>query len=178
MNHLATSGASPRTARQDRVPAGVAGSRTMAANDESRIARFKKFFQDAASKFHLPSSVLAAIASRESRGGSILSRNGTGDHGNGYGLMQIDRRSHTWRGGPYSQDNVSQGAEILASNRDKLSAQHPNWSKEQILKAAISAYNKGFRGLGDPSSTDRGTTGGDYANDVIARAQYFAAHGF
>jgi hypothetical protein len=36
----------------------------------------------------------AGIASRESRCGSALASDGTGDGGNGYGWMQVDRRSH------------------------------------------------------------------------------------
>jgi hypothetical protein len=46
------------------------------------------------------------------------------------------------------------------------------------MKGAISAYNRGTRGLNDPNTTDSRTTGHDYANDVIARAQYYKERGF
>ena len=62
--------------------------------------------------------------------------------------------------------------------RARVAAEHPGWTLEQVLKAAVSAYNKGFVELDDPDRTDRGTTGGDYANDVIARARFYAERGF
>jgi hypothetical protein len=144
---LPTSGASAQTVRQDRAPAGVAGSRQLARNDEARVARFRETFQQVGAQHGLAPAILAAIASRGSRGGSALDRNGCGDFGNGHGLMQVDRRDHRLEGGPFS-------------------------------KAALSAYNRGASRINNPATSDNGTTGRDYANDVIARAQYYHSRGF
>ena len=176
--NLPTTGASARTARQDRAPAGVEGSRTMARNDEQHVGHFQKEFRAAGARHNIDPSILAAIASRESRGGNALDRNGAGDGGNGHGLMQVDRRYHTPAGGPFSAAHINQAAGILGGFRDQLARENPSWTPEQVMKGAISAYNRGTRGLNDPNTTDSRTTGHDYANDVIARAQYYKERGF
>jgi soluble lytic murein transglycosylase-like protein len=64
--------------------------------------------------------LLCAIMERESGSGIYLTPpgpGGTGDSGNGFGLMQIDRRSHAqWLNANNWQDpetNITYGAEIL-----------------------------------------------------------------
>ncbi|MEW5847769.1 MAG: LysM peptidoglycan-binding domain-containing protein [Myxococcota bacterium] len=175
---MPTTGASARTARQDRVPPGVEGSRRMARNDESRLQRYREDFQAAGRRHNIDPSILAAIASRESRGGAALDRRGLGDNGNGFGLMQVDKRFHRPAGGPYSRAHIEQAAGILAGFRDQIARERPNWTPQQVMKAAISAYNTGNDRWRDPNNTDSTTTGRDYANDVIARARYFRERGF
>ncbi|HEX7956020.1 MAG TPA: LysM peptidoglycan-binding domain-containing protein, partial [Pyrinomonadaceae bacterium] len=81
------SGASERTARQDRLTVtGVAASRRMAATDARMVLPYMSKFDEAARAHGLPPALLAGIASRESRGGAILARDGTGDNGHGFGL--------------------------------------------------------------------------------------------
>src|SRR4030095_2284356 len=71
-------GASDKTARQDKLPqrgiTGVQASEAMAETDRTRVIRHKAKFQEAARKFNLPPALLAAIASRECRGGNILKK--------------------------------------------------------------------------------------------------------
>jgi soluble lytic murein transglycosylase-like protein len=150
----------------------------MAATDERRVARYQEDFRDAGARHGIDPAFLAAIASRESRGGNVLDANGCGDGGNGFGLMQVDRRYHQTQGGPFSREHINQAAGILAGFRDDLAARHPDWTRDQVMTASLSAYNRGTRNMDDPGNTDRGTTGGDYANDVIARAQYYKERGF
>jgi murein DD-endopeptidase MepM/ murein hydrolase activator NlpD len=118
-------GASDATARQDDLPergiTGVKASHTMAETDQRRVMRYKDRLQEAARRFNLPPALLAAIASRESRGGSVL-RNGYGDNGHGFGLMQVDDRNPfavITTGGPFGQPHINQATGIL---RDKLEA--------------------------------------------------------
>ena len=88
--------------------------------------------------------------------------------------MQVDRRSHrvVTTGGPAGQAHINQATGIL---RDKVNAcerDFPSLSSSGQLQTAVSRYNGG-RGFAAPNS-DQGTTGGDYMNDVWARAMYYA----
>jgi len=104
-------GASAETARQDRLPPGVASSHKMARTDLPKMKKYADEFAAAGKKYGLPPALLAAIASRESRGGSALDSRGFGDHGNGFGLMQVDKNAHSnLRGGPFSQAHIDQAA--------------------------------------------------------------------
>ena len=171
-------GASDGTAKQDKLPqggiTGVKASETMAETDRKRVMQHKAKFEAAAGKFDLPPALLAAIASRESRGGNIL-KNGFGDHGRGFGIMQVDIGNPfpvVQDGGPAGQPHINQATAIL---KDKLAAvkrRFPDLSGVEQLQAAVSRYNGGA-GLPPPDS-DKGTTGGDYMNDVWARARFYA----
>jgi Bacterial SH3 domain/Peptidase family M23 len=167
-------GASDRTARQDGLRGGVSASETMAATDRARVMRFKQLFVVAASENGLPPALLAAIASRESRGGSALDEDGLGDNGHGYGLMQIDDRSFRadTSDGPFGQAHISQASDIFKAKLSRVEDAFPSLADSAQLQTAISRYNGG-RGLAAPDS-DTGTTGGDYSNDVWARARFYA----
>jgi hypothetical protein len=75
-------GASDQTARQDGLPdlgiTSVRASERMANTDRQRVMRHKEKFMIAAQDARLPPALLAAIASRESRGGNLLDHNGEG----------------------------------------------------------------------------------------------------
>jgi hypothetical protein len=178
LNQYRPTGASDRTARQDGLPqigiTGVAASERMAATDRLRVMRHKAKFIIAAQTFHLPPALLAAIASRESRGGNVLDSNGEGDRGNGFGMMQVDRRSHSVvrTGGPFGQPHINQATGILKDKLRSAGNRFPDLSDVEKLELAVSTYNGGS-GLRPPNS-DRRTTGGDYMNDVWARAKLYA----
>jgi len=124
----------------------------------------------------VPPALLAAIASRESRAGSALDSRGFGDHGNGFGLMQVDKRYHSPKGGPFSAGHIDQAAGILKSYLNQVKANHPSWPPEQQLRGAVAAYNSGVSNVRTIKNMDVGTTGNDYSNDVWARAQELAPH--
>merc|ERR1711934_1292816 len=70
---------------------GVAGSNSEARHDLTELNKRKSCYDQAADENCVQASVIAAIASRETRGGSLLySTNGYGDHGHGWGIMQCD----------------------------------------------------------------------------------------
>jgi len=171
-------GASDKTARQDKLPqrgiTGVQASEAMAETDRTRVIRHKAKFQEAARKFNLPPALLAAIASRESRGGNIL-KNGFGDNGHGFGLMQVDDRNPfpvAKEGGPAGQPHIDQATGILRDKLTAVKAKFPDLSDVEQLQTAVSRYNGG---LGKPApDSDEGTTGADYMNDVWARARFYA----
>jgi len=134
----------------------------------ARIRGLMGYFSEASIRYGVPLSLLLAIASRESRMGLALSTDGTGDHGNGIGIMQIDKRHHpdfTTSHNPLDhQSNIAYGAQYLASLIEEFNGN---------TRRAVAAYNGGpskvrsavWAGL----SPDSVTTGGNYAADVLGR---------
>jgi peptidoglycan hydrolase-like protein with peptidoglycan-binding domain len=124
----------------------------------------------------LPRGLLVAIASRETN-----CRNIVGDGGHGRGVFQIDDRFHAdWlrehgaaaRGAvPSVADGAAYAAQLLSANYAFGRAKGLRGKK--LLKFAVSAYNAGaggaWRALQATGDPDAGTTGGDYAADVLAR---------
>ena len=173
-------GASFVTARQDGLAqkgiVGVKASQRMAETDARNVLAHKEKLVTAARQFALPPALLAAIASRESRGGAVL-KGGFGDGGNGFGLMQVDKRSHNLEGlpDPSSLAHIMQAAGILETFRAQVARRHPDWPDERQLQGGVAAYNAGVGTVQTLEGMDKGTTGDDYSNDVWARARFFAA---
>lgn len=172
-------GASDGTAKQDKLPqrgvTGIQASEAMAQTDRNRVMKHKAQFEEAARKFNAPPALLAAIASRESRGGAVLDSRGFGDRGRGFGLMQVDIGNPfpvEQDGGPGGQPHINQATSILKDKLQTAKKKFPDLSDVEQLQAAVSRYNGGA-GLAPPNS-DKGTTGGDYMNDVWARARFYA----
>lgn len=46
------------------------------------------------------------------------------------------------------------------------------------FSGALAAYNMGAGSISSYEQVDAKTTGEDYSNDVVARAQYFKKHGY
>ena len=173
-----TAGAADGTARQDKLPQkgvrGVAASNAMADLDRKRVMAHKAKFIEAGARFGLPPALLAAIASRESRGGAAL-KNGFGDGGHGFGLMQVDDRNPfgvVKEGGPAGLPHIIQASGILRDKLKAVRAKFPTLPPVRQLQTAVSRYNGGS-GKPFPDS-DRGTTGGDYMSDTWARARHYA----
>ncbi|XP_078700603.1 uncharacterized protein LOC144927183 isoform X1 [Branchiostoma floridae x Branchiostoma belcheri] len=176
-----TTGASERTARQDENAKhliGVPASQQLARNDLSRLNNYKSQIDEAATDKNMDPAIIAAIISRESRAGNVLDANGWGDHGNGFGLMQVDRRYHTPVGEPYSTEHMKQATQILIDTINCVKDEHSDWTAEMALKGGISGYNAGCDNVQTYEGMDVGTTFDDYANDVVARAQWLRGQGF
>ncbi|WP_199295850.1 transglycosylase SLT domain-containing protein [Trichocoleus sp. FACHB-591] len=172
-----TTGASADTASQDGLSAGIAASQQMAKTDLGRVMAIADRFRKVGDKFNLPPALLAAIASRESRCGNALDQ-GFGDGGNAFGIMQIDKRFHDIPidNDPVSTAHIEQATQILVGFLQQVAANHPTWEDEYLLKGAAAAYNSGVSNIQTKSGMDTGTTGNDYGSDVMARAQFYAAH--
>lgn len=174
-------GASDATASQDGLSGGVEASRTMAETDAPEVLRFTDRFEVAGAEFDVPPALLAGIASRESRGGAALDENGEGDGGAGVGIMQVDQTVRPPEevvdpGDDFaSQGHINQATEILRGFIDQAADAYPGQSAAVQLQAGVAAYNTGASAFeGGPDEIDVTTTGEDYSNDVIARAQYYA----
>ncbi|XP_041051455.1 lysozyme g-like 1 [Carcharodon carcharias] len=175
---IETTGASEITAKQDKLTEkGVDTSHKMMATDLERVNKYKALINKVATANEVDPAIIGAIISRESRGGNVLI-NGWDKHGNGFGLMQVDRRYHDVVGAWDSEEHLSQGTQILTGMIKGIAKTFREWSKEQQLKGGISAYNAGTKNVQTYSRMDIGTTGDDYANDVVARAQWLKEHGY
>lgn len=174
----APSGASRVTADQDRLPfAGRRASEAMAQTDMSHVMRFRSRFDAVGVRLSIPPALLAGIASRETRGGQLLDAQGFGDHGNAFGIMQVDKRHHQIVGtsDPGSEAHIEQATRILADFAAVIAQHHQDWPAIRRLQGAVAAYNVGPDNVRTLDGMDRGTTGDDYSNDVWARALFYAA---
>ncbi len=185
INSIQTTGASNHTAGQDGLDgkglSGVEVSQTMAKTDLERVTKYKDLFVKIGKEQGVPASILAAIASRETRGREVI-----GDHGNGFGIIQVDKRYHPEKvakieakqGLARVEESIRQGAIILKDYIGQIKAKFPNWTPAQQLKGALAAYNAGVSTVQTLEGMDKGTTGDDYSGDVIARAQFMDKNGF
>jgi len=174
-----TTGASAHTAHQDHLPPGVDSSHTMAHTYLPRVLQIVDVLRQVGAALDVPPAVIAALASRESRCGAVLDAQGFGDHGQAFGILQVDKRFHTLRGvdqGPGSRAHLEQAVGIFVAFRDQVHAKHPAWEDEFLLKGAAVAYNSGVGNVQTKEGMDQGTTGDDYGSDVMARAQFYVRH--
>uniref|UniRef100_A0A8C0G3Q3 Lysozyme g n=1 Tax=Chelonoidis abingdonii TaxID=106734 RepID=A0A8C0G3Q3_CHEAB len=178
INKVDTTGASCRTAKAEGLfYCGVRASTTIAAKDLPAMNKYKTIIKNAGRKRCVDPAVIAGIISRESHAGKAL-KDGWGDRGNGFGLMQVDKRYHKLIGPWYSEAHLLQGTGILVSMIKRIQKKFPRWTKNQQLKGGISAYNAGPRNVQTYNEMDIGTTGNDYANDVVARARFYKRNGY
>lgn len=181
--NVPTNGASAVTTGQDGLPAGIASSQKMAQTDLSRVKAIADVLCTAANKFGVPAALIAALASRESRCGNVL-KQGWGDHGNAFGILQVDKRFHTPEGTvdstgkptPTSLEHIEQATGIFVEYLDQVEKKHAGWEDEFFLKGAVVAYNAGVSTVQTKNGMDIGTTGNDYGSDVIARAKFYLNH--
>ncbi|KAM6381933.1 lysozyme g-like [Alca torda] len=156
---------------------GVKASQKIAEVDLEAMDKYKPLIKKVGEKLCVEPALIAGIISRESHAGKIL-KDGWGDNGNGFGLMQVDKRSHRPVGKWNSEAHIMQGTNILISMIKKIQNKFPSWTRDQQLKGGISAYNAGPRNVQTYDRMDIGTTHDDYSNDVVARAQYYKKHGY
>ncbi|XP_077199613.1 lysozyme g-like [Paroedura picta] len=173
-----TTGAGLRTAKAEGLKSGgVQASAIIAEKDLRNMNKYKTKIAAVSRRTGIEEAVIAGIISRESHAGAIL-KNGWGDHGNGFGLMQVDKRFHKVTGAWDSEAHITQATQILCTMINDIAKKFPQWTKAQQLKGGISAYNAGIRNVQTYERMDIGTTGNDYANDVTARAQFYKKHGY
>ncbi|GAA6091563.1 lysozyme g-like isoform X1 [Tachysurus ichikawai] len=178
---ISTTGASPQTASQDNhTISNVAASHKMAEVDLKRMNQYKGIIMKVARAKKMDPAVIAGIISRETRAGSSGSGlvDGWGDHGNAFGLMQVDKRYHRPEGAWNSEDHFAQATDILITFIKAIQQKFPDWSKNDQFKGGIAAYNAGPGNVCSLEGMDMQTTGKDYANDVVARAQWFKCNGY
>lgn len=128
----------------------------------------------AASAHSLSFAYVLAVASRETD-----IRHIRGDGGHGYGVMQLDDRSHIiphdWETNP--AEIVGTCCQELRRDLDWAAKTWPDFTDRQHLKIAAAAYNSGphnaARGVAE-GDADAHDTGHDYGADVLNRMDVFA----
>lgn len=180
LHQIPTTGCSATTGRQDGQNfSGIIGSEKLAETDLKRMQALKPMIQSVSRRTGIDAALIAGIISRESRAGNALDSKGYGDHGNAFGVMQVDKRWHTPRGGPNSEEHISQATGILCSMFTAIQSKFPQWTTNQHMKGALAAYNMGPDNVNaNFDDIDSRTTGKDYSNDVVARAKFYNRHGY
>jgi Peptidase family M23/Bacterial SH3 domain/Transglycosylase SLT domain len=182
--NVPTNGASTVTASQDGLPPGIASSEKMAQTDLDRVKAITNVLCTAANKFGVPTALIAALASRESRCGNVLTPQGWGDNDNAFGILQVDKRFHapegtvdsTGKPTPASLEHTEQATGIFVEYLNQIEKDHTGWEDEFLLKGAVVAYNAGVSTVQTKNGMDIGTTGDDFGSDVIARAKFYLNH--
>lgn len=181
LNKVQTSGMSKQTAGNlsnsgHLIYSGVDASRKFAEFDFDRVMALKSVFEPVGNSLGISPALLAAIASRESRCGKLLDKNGFGDGGHAFGIMQIDVTKNTSViiGDPASESHILQAAHKIKSNLWQVSKDHPLWSLASQWRGAIAAYNCGPGNIKTIEHMDEGTTHNDYSADVWERARFYA----
>jgi hypothetical protein len=132
--------------------------------------------QAASLHYHVPTSLILAVALRETH-----VQNKIGDNGHGHGIMQIDSQNREWLAthdnGLNPKSNVFEGASKL--HHDYQHFLGKGLSPKLALRAGVAAFNGGVRGaqkgLDESGDPDKHTTGHDYSGDVLHHAVIFAA---
>lgn len=157
---------------------GVEASEILAARDREEMKKYKDDIISVGKILKVHPALIAAIISRQSRAGIQLKPNGFGQSDpNCFGLMQISRHYHAVKGNPCSRDHLDQGVTFFIQLIKTMQRTKKDWSKEQQLKGALACYIAGEERvipLERYEDVDSVTPYGDFANDVIARAQWFA----
>ncbi|XP_059150618.1 glycine, glutamate and proline-rich protein-like [Physella acuta] len=162
---------------------GVAGSNAEVQHDLPALNNHRSCYQQSADTNCIQASVIAALASRESRGGSLLvSTGGWGDNHHAWGILQCDVAnsglpctSVPWDSCAHIEMMVHR---LLVPYINQVKAKHPDWSQHQALQGGVAAYNFGVSNVQSWGGLDIGSTGNDYSNDVIARAKWLKANGW
>nr|XP_020483470.1 uncharacterized protein LOC109978441 isoform X2 [Labrus bergylta] len=172
-----------QTVRVNRLSkTGVEASEELADRDLTEMEKYKEDILFVGKQRGVHPALIAAIISRQSQAGTSLSQTGYGtfDH-DCFGLMQINKLYHKLdeRTGPFSREHLDQGAAYLRLLIDTM-RKNTGWTAEQNLKGAVACYIAGPEkviGL-KYDEVDSVTPNNDFANDVIARAQWYAKNHF
>ncbi|XP_004079616.1 uncharacterized protein LOC101156609 isoform X1 [Oryzias latipes] len=187
LEEMRTTGVSAVTAtannltREGDLVLGVEGSEILAKKDLKPMSKYRNQIMNVGRKLRLHPALIAAMISKQSNAGQQLKPDGHGMHdANSYGLMQINRKFHAVKGEPFSEDHIDEGSTYLIHLIKTVTNWRPDWSREQHLKGALVCYMVGLEKekLNYDGELDQQTPTRDFANDVIARAQFYAENGF
>ncbi|XP_037614891.1 uncharacterized protein LOC119481763 isoform X3 [Sebastes umbrosus] len=182
ISRVETTRASEKTAMVNQLSCrGVEASNRLAERDLKKMLDYKDTIISQGQSLGVAPALIAAIISRQSHAGTLLKVDGFGQSDNNcFGLMQINKNYHAVKGTAFSKEHVDEGVTIFIQQVKTMRRDKKNWNKEQQLKGALACYIAGddrVRHLAY-EDLDSVTPNEDFANDVVARAQWFAHNGF
>lgn len=153
------------------------------------LKKYEGTVRKVSKQYDIPPAVIAGIGSRESHWGLALTPPtpaGTGDHGHGRGLMQVDDRWHKdfIASGKWSDphENIIYGGAVLKTCMDYMRKRGNLSNKMILIRGGVAGYNCGPRRVLEAyqagQDLDYYTTGRDYSRDVLNRSGWFQLHGF
>lgn len=182
IDQMDTSGASESTANINKLTSrGKDASSELAENDHKEMFKYKESIRKVGNNLQIHPALIAGIISRQSRAGTKINSRGYGQtDSNCYGLMQINKAYHAVKGGAFSEEHLDQGTTFLVQLIKTMKRTQPQWTNEQQLKGALACYISGEERVIPLAyeDVDSVTPNGDFASDVIARAQWFAENVF
>jgi hypothetical protein len=143
---------------------------------------FKAMAEDLGPEHDIPPALVLALMSRETEFGmsAALDKDGWGDGGNAFGVLQVDKGSEKPVGTDdiFSKEHVNQALGIFEKKRAEVKKAHKDWSEEEILAGTICAYNAGTKNIKtspkkDWRALDDNGKIKDYSADVWAQAAYY-----
>uniref|UniRef100_A0A8C7XKQ6 Lysozyme g n=1 Tax=Oryzias sinensis TaxID=183150 RepID=A0A8C7XKQ6_9TELE len=171
LEEMRTTGVSAATATANNLThlvLGVEGSEMLAKKDLKPMSKYRNQIMNVGRKLRLHPALIAAMISKQSNAGQQLKPDGHGMHdANSYGLMQVGvvTVSRLHLPDPPHQD------------RDQLEGPA---AEAPLCPGALVCYMVGLEKekLEHDGELDQQTPTQDFANDVIARAQFYAQNGF
>ena len=159
----------------------------LAAANRAKAEKYQELARQIGERNNLPPAMVLAWMNRESSFGDYLRSDGYSKFdGQGYGVFQVDKNSHTPTGGPFSQAHTDQAMGIYKDFLGGVQRQHPDWTPGEQMAGALVEYNSGNGNArtrpSDPASwarLDDGTASkvdpkGDYSRDIVGEAQWYA----
>ncbi|XP_025083605.1 glycine, glutamate and proline-rich protein-like isoform X2 [Pomacea canaliculata] len=163
-------------------PTGVSASQAAVNARIKELESLRSCYDQAADKYCIQASVIGALASRESDGGASLTPDGYGDSRKAWGVLQCDlskSKLPCLDCGPRTCCHIDMMVgKVLIPFIKEVSTKFRGWSAEQKIQGGVAAYNFGVTNVRSWEGLDKGTTGNDYSNDVMARAQRLQALGW
>jgi type VI secretion system secreted protein VgrG len=173
----------PNAALAKMSPGGnTAESRKTAAARKKLAEKYQGLATALGKKYGVPPALVLGMMSRESGFGEFLRPDGYSKFdGQGYGLLQVDKRYHTPTGDPFGMGAGDQAMGVYKDTLASVQKAHPSWTPEQQMAGALVGYNAGAGNVATRpadaagwAAMDRGTTGNDYSRDIWAQSQWYA----
>ncbi|XP_065321038.1 lysozyme g-like [Gordionus sp. m RMFG-2023] len=123
-------------------------------------------------------ALIAALISKQSRGGRDLDSSGYGVFTKNYGLLQINPKNYGITGGPTSLEHLRQGVKMMNENLNTvLIGDKSGMTKEEIIKATLALWGEGQKNGKRKREVKvkdllKSRENKVFANDVIIRTLY------
>ncbi|XP_057596430.1 lysozyme g-like protein 2 [Hippopotamus amphibius kiboko] len=154
------------------IACGIRGSEMFAEMDLKALKSYQILIKDVGLRYCVDPTLIAAIISRESHGGTVL-QDGWDHKGLKFGLMQLDKEIHRPVGNWDSKEHLLQAVGILTDGIKAIQKKFPTWSVAQHFKGGLSAFKSATEAIATLADIDN-----VFVDDIIARAKFHKKHSF